>query len=297
VFGNAKNGLGDLRIVDSAGVEAPYVLRSETAQSQAVSYSPKIYDLSYVSGSYTSFIADFGGNVAHNKITLTTSSKNFRKKVTISGSNDRSSWQTIISGQDIYDYTLEFVARDVSVTYPESLYRYLQVRIDDNGEAPLNISGVSAQRFEVIRATKVSYNPAVTQKEENKQTVITVDLGQRGLETDTAIFNISSQNFERHVSVLNSDDNKNWSRAGDDVVYSYKTSKISSNKSSVHFGAVKQRFLRFIIDNYDNQPLQVADTVTIEGLAHSILFLADGNKTYRLYYGYDKGYMPQYDFE
>lgn len=297
VFGNAKSDLGDLRIVDTSGMEVPYVLRSETTKKEVVQYSPKIYDLSYVAGDHTSFIVDFGGNVAHNEISILTSSKNFRRAATISGSNDRTHWQTIVSGRDIYDYSLEFVARDVSITYPESLYRYVQVRIDDNGDSPLAISGVSAQRFEVMRAKKVSYRPTVTQREEGKQTIILADLLQRGLETDTATFAISSQNFQRHVSILSSDDNKNWMRVGDDVVYSYQTSKIRSNKSSVHFSSVKQRYLRFVIDNYDNQPLKIENAVTLEGLAHSILFLADPNKQYGLYYGYAKGYMPHYDFE
>ena len=297
VFGNAKKDLGDLRVVDNNGVEVPYVVRSETTKSQIIRYSPKMYNLSYVTGNNTSFIVDFGGNVAHNEISILTSSRNFRKQVTISGSNDRTNWKTFVEGKEIYDYSMEFSARDTSVSYPESLYRYLQVQINDSGDKALSISGVSAQRFEVTRAKKVFYQPTVTQKEEGKQTIITADIGQRGLETDTATLFISSQNFQRHVSVLSSDDNKNWSSIGSDILYSFQTSKMNSSKSTINYGSIKRRYIQFIIDNYDNQPLLIENKIILEGYAHSILFLADANKTYGLYYGYENGYMPHYDFE
>ena len=297
VFGKVKKDMGDLRIIDNNGVEVPYVLRSETTKSQTVRYSPKMYDLSFTAGDSTSFIVDFGGNVAHNEISILTSSRNFRKQVKILGSNDRISWKTLSEGKEIYDYSMEFSARDTSISYPESLYRYLQIRIDDSEEKAIKVSGVSAQRFEVTRAKKVFYQPTVIQEEKDKQTIITADVGQRGLETDSATLVISSQNFQRHVSVLSSDNNKNWSTIGSDILYSYQTSKINSSKSIINYGSIKKRYVRFVIDNYDNQPLTIENKITLEGFAHSILFLADANKTYGLYYGYENGYMPHYDFE
>lgn len=297
VFANAKADFSDLRIVDKEGMEIPYVLRSETTQREIVDHSPRMLNLSHVPGSHTSFVADFGGNVAHNQIKISTNSKNFRRKVAISGSNDQKTWQVIKEGDEIYDYSLEFNARDVEITYPESVYKYLLVRIEDDSEESLSIQGVSAKRVETRRAKKVSYTPTVTKKEDGKQTVITLDLGQRGLETDTATLSISSQNFERYVSISGSDNNKDWYNIGNDVLYSYQTSKVNSSKSIIRYGSVNKRFLRLTVNNYDNQPLNIENSVRLEGLARSILFLADANVSYSLYYGYTKGYHPRYDFD
>ena len=297
VFANAKADFSDLRIVDKKGTEIPYVLRSETTQRGVVDYSPRMLNLSNVPRSYTSFVADFGGNVAHNQIKILTNSKNFRRKVTISGSNDQKTWQIIKEGDEIYDYSLEFNARDVEITYLESVYKYLLVRIEDGDEEPLSIQGVSAKRVETRRAKKVLYTPSVTKKEDGKQTVITLDLGQRGLETDTATFSISSQNFERYISISGSDNNKDWYNIGSDVLYSYQTSKVYSSKSTIRYGSVNKRFLRMTINNYDNQPLVIENSVRLEGLARSVLFLADADVSYGLYYGYTKGNHPRYDFD
>ena len=299
VFANAKKNFGDLRIIDEGGTEIPYVLRSETTKQNIVSYSPQMLNLSYVTGSHTTFIADFGGNVAHNKIEILTSSKNFRRQVTISGSNDKVNWQTIKENEEIYDYTLEFQAKNTQISYPESIYRYVLVKIDDSEQQQLDISGVRAQQIETRRAKKVSYEPKVWQVEDekNKQTIITLDLGQRGLETDTAILSIDSKNFERYVTVSGSDDLKHWSHIDSDMLYSYQTSKVHSSKSILYYGAVNKRYFRFVINNYDNQPIVIGNDIVLQGLAHSILFLANPDTAYGLYYGYDKGFTSKYDFE
>ena len=55
--------------------------------------------------------------------------------------------------------------------------------------------------------------------------------------------------------------------------------------------------MRLTVNNYDNQPLNIENSVRLEGLARSILFLADANVSYGLYYGYTEGYHPRYDFD
>lgn len=299
VFGTAKSSFADLRIVSEEGFEVPYVLRSERGRRAVEKYSPEVFDLSFVDDSHTSFIVDFGESIAHNEIIINTPSRNFRKTVTLEGSNDRDSWQTLTEEVEIYDYSLEFTARDTSVSYPESLFRYVRVTIDDSEGERIDVDGALAKRVELTRAQKVSYDPTVGVTEDIKenQTIITSDIGQRGIETDTAHFSISSENFERYVVIYASHDDKHYQRIGSDVIYSYNTSKKNTLKTTVRHSPTNKRYLRFVINNYDNQPLDIASDVRLEGLAHSVLFLADPDTQYDLYYGYERGFTPRYDFE
>lgn len=294
VFSNARPDLADLRVIDGTENETPYVLRSEGATAKIATYHPRVLNLSSVPGSHTSFVADFGSNTPHNSIDIITSSSNFRKKVEVSGSNDATEWQILDNKQVIYDYTLEFRAKNTKITYPESTFRYLKIKILDAGDAPINVSGVVAQKTEEKGATRVSYKPSFTIQEENKITKIVIDLGQRGLETDTILLGIDSENFERFVSIQGSDNAVSWNVVGNDVLYSYKTSKLDARKNIIKYANTKKQYLLLQIQNYDNKPLMI-NGVKAEGLARSLLFLAEQGMSYRLYYGANDARSPVYD--
>jgi len=280
VFARANNNLSDIRIIDSNGVEVAYAVRSEVGKAQITSYSPRVLNLSSIPGEYTSFVADFGSNVVHNSLEMLTSSRNFRKNVQISGSDDNESWQVLEKDQVIYDYSLEFKAKDTVLKYPESSFRYLLVKIFDDGDDPIKVSGISAKKLELSKEKKVTYSPVYEFVIKNKKTFVLIDKGQKGLETDKIILGIGSENFERYADVYSSDkkgqwqENKNgFSKAGSGVLYSYKTSKLNANKFFIDYNKTQGRYILLEISNFDNDSIAFS-SVKLEGVARSILFLA-----------------------
>lgn len=295
VFSGALFDLSDLRVVNDHGEEVPYVVRSEGGSAKIVTYNPKIINLSSIPGAYTTFEIDFGSDsIVHNSIEILTNSINFRRKVEVSGSDDGMHWQILNSGQVIYDYTLEFKAKNTTVSYPESTFRRLKVKIFDEGDTPLSIQGAIAQKTEERAAQTVFYSPQFSVAQENNVTKVLIDLGQRGLETNAITLEIHDENFERYAQIYGSDDAKTWTPVGNDIVYSYKTTKLETKKSQVRYLNTIRRYLLLKINNYDNKPLQITN-VQAQGTARSILFLEAGGASYRLYYGAVSARPPIYD--
>ena len=237
IFKRANNNLSDIRIIDDNNENVAYVVRSEISKTKIKNYSPAVLNLSNVVGKYTSFVVDFGSNVVHNSLEILTDSKNFRKNVQISGSNNNKNWQVLEKDKTIYDYSLEFNIKNTTLKYPESSFRYLLIKISDTNEKPIKISGVSAKKIETSKEKRIIYKPVYKFFTKDKKTFLLVDKGQKGLETDKIILEINSDNFERYVSVYSStrvgdwkNNKKNFSNIGNGILYSYKTGKLNNNK-------------------------------------------------------------------
>ena len=296
VFATSTTDLRDLRVVDIDSKEVPYLLvtKRDTVESSAL--APQILNRGSVAGESTSFVADFGKATLHNQITLNIDNelKNYRKKVQIYGSVDMGKWQLLADNQIIYDYSRDFPVRNTTVSYPESTYRYLLVKIIDTESAPVKVLGASARRDVYASGSRLSYQPKLEQSEVGKSTEIIADFGQQGILNDRASIVTDSTNFERSVTVYASSDKNTWSYVGGDVIYRYKTRELSGNKTDIVYSESNARYLKLVVHNQDNQPLHITDA-TFSGYTRAIAFLAEPQGSYRLFYGNVKAMFSSYD--
>ncbi len=146
VFAGAVTGLDDLRIIGGADREVPYKLEIGRAEQQRTSFIVSIRDAGYVPGSYNIFTADLGQQgILHNEIEIKTTSTNFRRTASVETSADGVTWMKVAE-QTIYDFTVKernFTTRNTRIRYPDSTARYLRVRIADDGEGSLGITGAT----------------------------------------------------------------------------------------------------------------------------------------------------------
>ena len=296
VFATSTSDLRDLRVVDINNKEVPYILITNRDDIQSSLLAPKILNKGSVAGESTSFVMDFGGPVLHNQVTLDINNelKNYRKKVQIYGSADMGKWQLLADNQIIYDYSKDYPARNTTVSYPESTYRYVLVKIIDTESAPVQVLGASARRDVYTSGSRLSYTPAFETMVVGKNTEIVADFGQQGILADRAVILIDSKNFERPVNVYSSPDKKTWSYVGGDGIYRYKTRELSGDKTSVAYGGSGARYVKLVILNQDNQPLNVTG-VLFSGYTRAVAFLAEPQGAYRLFYGNEKARSSSYD--
>lgn len=302
VLTKSADNLADLRVIEGAKNEVPFVMRSLEAKSQVRSFSPRMLNLSSVPGENTSLIADFGDlSEPHNSITILVSplEKNFRRNAKVEGANtldDESAWRVLKNNESIYDYSLEFHVQDTTITYPDSTFRYLRITITDAGETPLRVTGLRGERAIHKSGRVVIYEPSRAVSEVDKTTEVLADLGKRGIFTNRALFTIDARNFERGIQVFASDTKEQWRFIGSDTVYHYATPSFSGSKFSVSYAETDARYLRFVISNADSPPLTITD-FSLEGLVRAVSFLASEGKSYALYYGSPLAKSPRYDFE
>lgn len=308
VFNNAKEDLGDLRVVGKGGAEVPYKLIVEKSFfSQNNIYPVRILNNSFSSdGRYNIFVVDFGQKGSLNSsLNILTSSENFKSSVEISGSNDMQSWNILKTNGYIYNYTdktASFRAGDTEVAYPENTFQYLQVKIFSQGESPLAVSGAQVSRV-LSSANKETVIRPQYKAEENsvkRTTDIIIDLEKKGWPASSIAIDSGSDNFNREVVIYESDDKTYWRRLGNGYIFNLDTPKFKGANLSVDYPESGRRYLKAEIYNASDTPIAVR-AVSIKTILRSIAFQYNENaassSSYELYYGNSKAAFPQYDLE
>jgi hypothetical protein len=303
LFAGAAPGLRDVRIVErTSGKETPYQLVVQRAVERRSEMPLVIRDLGQVGDRYTTFAADLGQHgVLHNGIEILTSSEEFQRTVVVEGSSDGRTWITLQSGQRIFDFRLKergFVTRDTTVSYTETTSTQLRIRIEDDGQAPLTVTGARAFFVEQEREGRVDYAASVGPPVEvsyAQATQYLLDLGGSGLPSSAVRVTASTENFLRRVTIESSADRTAWRRLPvTAVLYSFRTPKFVGGNDTFSYAETTDRYLRLSIVNEDSPPLDV-QAIEVSGVRRKLIFEATPGEAYDLYYGNVEVGRPSYD--
>lgn len=304
VFAEGAPALTDLRVIEAnAQAEVPYKLLVERGEQRRSSIGLRVRDLAHVPDQFTSFVADLAREgVLHNELEIRTTSQNFQRRVTVEGSQDGDLWAMLQTGGQIFDLTIKernFTARDTRVQYPSSTVRHIRVRVIDNGEPPLQITGATVYFAQTLGPRESEFSaPPISREEDSKErkTVMLLDLGDRGLPTNRLTMTTSHENFYRQVRVEGSNDSRTWAPQSSGEFYSYNTPRFVGSKLSVSYPESTWRFFRLTIFNEDNPPLPI-DGAQAYGPERKLIFSASPGGAYRLYYGNREARAPSYELE
>jgi hypothetical protein len=305
VFAQASPGLSDLRVIEANSQrEVPYKLLVERGEQRRSAVAVTLRDLGHVPGQFTSFVADLRQEgTLHNELEVLTSSQNFQRRVVVEGSPDGKEWAVLQDKGQIFDFTIQersFTTRYTRVQYPSSSARYLRVRIRNDGEPPLVITGAVAYFAQELPPRETDLPASLASREEDakeRKTLLVLDLGSQGFPTQRIAITTSQENFYRQTRLEGSDDAKTWTPVQSaDVLYAYNTPKFVGNKLTVSYPEATYRYYRLTILNEDNPPLPVASARAF-GALRKLIFAASSGGTYRLYYGNAEARAPSYELE
>src|SRR3989304_9313993 len=303
VYEHAKEGMADLRIIDNSGEEVKYKMTIESGQKTIETIPVAIRDLGIKVGENTQFIVDVGRQgILNNSITIQTPSVNFRRQVEVEASDDLANWLLVkkpTEGSYIYDYSLDFKAKNTTVYYPQSTARYLRIKILDMGEEPIKVSGATVVNDIYIWARTATYDPKLLEErnDQEKQTsTYLLDLGAKGIPSNKITFGTGEVNFNREVLIEGSNDKNNFTKVGSDVIFSYQTPGFNGSKDSVTFSEGNFRYLRLTVFNRDNSPFELSD-FAVFGTVRKVIFEYSPGETYKLFYGNPGARYPDYDIE
>ncbi len=304
VFANSSKGLADVRIVDGANQEVPYKLLTTKKDSSRKDYTPKLINNSVVVGKYSTAILDLGerGTVT-NVVTIQTSSDNFQRNVAVYGSDNQTDWNVLKSNGYIYDYTdskAQVKTQNTAVIFSDSVFRFLKIEIADADSKPVLIKSAIASQFEKKSAQEFTVSPnfETVQDIKSKTTSLVADLGQSGIPTSRILLSAGDENFNRAVAVYSSDDKNsaNWKSVGCGYIFRYNTPKFVGENNAIAINETIDRYLKIIVFNNDNVPLNFSKVVTF-ATYRDLIFQAQDGERYRLFYGNPKAQSPQYDLE
>jgi hypothetical protein len=302
VFAGSSPSLADLRVIAGDSAEVPFKIEVDAGERRRDSFAVSVRDTGYVPGRYTTFVADLGREgILHNEIEIRTTSSNFRETASVETSTDGATW-AVVGEDQVFDFTVEergFTTRDTGVTYPQSSARYLRVRIGDDGEEALEITGATVFFTDETPPREVEWPAAIlgsSREVDHNTTVIELDMGAQGLPTHRLAVGVPDVNFYREVDLETSSDREDWESLARATVYSFETPAFTGESLAFTFRETTSRYFRLVVHDEDNLPLDV-QAVEMWGLQRRLVFSADPTRSYGLYYGNDEARQPSYDIE
>ena len=132
VLSGARQDLADLRLIDAQDREVPFVVRTLRTISESQALNAELFNQGVVEGKQTEVRLDLGeAPTTHSQVEISTAGREFRRAVTVEGSDDGQTWTKLADGR------LARFASDSSngagfeqhdVSYAPSRFRYLRVR-------------------------------------------------------------------------------------------------------------------------------------------------------------------------
>ena len=310
VFTRARPRLDDLRLVDDAGQEVPYVLYARQRTEQRQWRATQLEDLGYVESQHTQAIADLGENPEpHNTLLLDSVENNFFALVTVEASDDRRAWREVREAAPIFRFRQDLLEGNQVVTYPDSRARYLRLKVAWQEPRQFQLVGCRVAQRVVEEAERAPW-PASLAPDPNAPTNQTVWIADLGGITPVAEvrFEAPASDFHRPVQISASTDAQNWFLVGSGEIYRIRVEwegeethagrKIQGQQTHeslrVDFSETETRYLRVAVFNRNDPPLEGLRAEIFSTPRH-LVFRPEAGRSYRLLYGNVVAEKPEYE--
>jgi len=320
IYNAARTNLADIRLIGQDGNQIPYVPTRDQDQIGTEKYNPAILNRSTDANGNALVTLDFGGQTVKNSIEVDTAGDNFRRAVKVEGSNDNAEFFTIVEKAYIFAVSDKNHHRFSAIDLPNNDYRYIRITV-----SPMTAEETKPVINEV-RAFKIERKSAQKQDLEMPQIEHTEDVNYRtsnyvydlkfcrlpvveiALSTDDASFyrcvTIQGRDAIRQKVQIVSEDNRQrfneievpWNNITTDAIYRYTDAAgkkyerliLPMNRRDAY------RYIRIIINNYDDQPITIL-SASAKIIPHKIIFPTVTDKQIKLYVGNESASQPQYD--
>lgn len=300
IFANTRKDLQDLRIIDNSGREIPFKLNLGVSGGELKTYKPRMINNSYVPGKFSTVILDFANSgIAVNRLKINTSSENFQRNVKVYGSDNLENWNILQENIYIYDYSDSrgnFKSQNTEIEFPGSIYKYLKIEISDDNNNPVKIDSVTGFQHTKGKIKELQRFPKFSLSKKSKATEISIDLEASGIPINKMELNIGDKNFNREAMIYSSYNKSDWRNLGQSYIFRYNTPKFSGENTTLYFNETNDKYLKIIIENKDNEPLEIKGIKTFSTY-REIIFQSEKDKKYRVYYCNENGLFPEYDLE
>jgi hypothetical protein len=305
VMDKARDDLADLRLYDAAGHEIPYAVRVRRERDEARPVAGRMFNQGAV-GAASEVSVDLGESPGeHNEVEIETAGANFRRAVTVEGSDTGADWKILKNGEVIFSFTsINHTAHSGRIDYPTSRYRYLRVRVNPDervDKEPPTITLVRVWLAQREEGAAVTWNVGVPsyqllRHEGAPASSWTIDLGGR-MPVDQLLLMTDDQSFARSFQLEVVDDPQNRR-----VVASGELAKRVDDRnqgSTITFENEEHaRKLRLIITDYNNPTLSISSIRASAPLRELYFELKEPTQQpLKLYFGNAHADAPHYDFE
>jgi Protein of unknown function (DUF3999) len=309
VYAAAEPDLHDVRVVDEQGRLVSFILDRATTVAQARLEAATI-NHEFETGRSESLTLDFGRAVRKEALVLSLSGDDFRRRVSVAGSDDGRAFTTLTDDAYVFAVPGEPAARFESVRLPENDRRYLRVTVyrgEGDRERPRILSVVALAGPKRLAQTE-AFTPRVSRFEdpERRESQFVLDLGVRAQPFEEIRLGVGEASFFRDVVVEARRDDvaprregeargTRWVRLGEAAVYQYVENGQPRKQTAIVLCG-RERALRLRVRNRDDRPLGIG-SITVLVPLERVLFEALSGHAYRLRYGGSPVGAPEFDLE
>lgn len=288
IIARCNAGCQDIRLKNSAGKEAPYLLQQATAWSGSETFIS--FPVIQTKNGGKSVVIQSGQQGSISELFLFIKNNEATRQATLSGSDDSAHWYVI--KENIYLQSSNNSNSDTfmqRLTFPPVHYPYYQVTITGKDVLPVNIVKAGIYNQTTIGSNTYEALPSaqVTQKDSsNKRSYITL-LFDAAYKVDKLECTLAGAPFfYRAVQVFDASD------ASLQLITSQNISSVQPLQSiSLH---TKTRKLLLVINNQDNAALQLTTVQAFQLPVSLITYLDSGNR-YSIFFGDSLLQKPMYD--
>jgi hypothetical protein len=292
----ARDGLEDLRILDSRGNEVPYTIVKPVRRMPSLVPPKKI--TTTLEGDATVILIETGVDFPLDAVTLETPARGFIKSVSVEGSNDKTTWTKLTSGQPIFRQA-NGVAH-LRAGFDTAKWAFLRLRVDDQRAEAVPFTGAWLHGVTSELAKPEPLPVTITERAENDSaTRLTLNLGAANLRLASLRIETDEPLFTRAVSVAVRQVMEN---AVTERVLARETIyrvAVEGQTPTSHLDApldisVPSRELLVTIENLDNPPLAIK-SVSVQCWPVFAVFRATETGAFRVLTGNARCAAPRYD--
>ena len=304
VFAHSENHLGDIRVIDDSGQQAPYELRSQiTLPPEPVRVPARLRENSFVPGKFTQVVLDLGERARfHNNLRVQTPESDFINWVEVAASDDAHIWRIVNARAPISRFRKDNIEGNQTIHYSENNARYLRIRIQEARES-FQVTDVEVFATPAAKKPEVSTETVTPllasqvpdQEGQGSETQWTLDLGSDTIPVAKFVFETTQAEFYRAVRIRTSSDQKEWQFAGGGEIHRYVAGGVTEESLAVQcYESWGPRYWRVEVLNGNDATLS-AVRLSVAMPLQFVLFHAVPNRSYRLIYGNARAHTPQYD--
>lgn len=300
VYERARADLGDLRVEDDHSALVPFVLvRGFDETSRTI--PARILNRSFVRKKSLTVTLDFGERLLKRSLHVSTEGDSFRRRVAVEGSDDGSSWKTLVDGAYVFAIPGVDGARFETVTLPENDYPQLRVTMENDRDDPpvLTLREASVESGRKPRERLLPTTLRIEHDAVRKKTQLYVDLGAAGQPFFAIDLDVLTPRFFRTATVDalggTGDGNDVWRAMVDSGIYRYDDGPRWRESVRLQATGVGRR-LRVRIRDGDDAPLDIRG-VQVLAPEDVVAFEAAAEKRYFLSYGFPDRAKPTFDLE
>jgi hypothetical protein len=318
-----KAGFEDLRLFDTSGKETPLIVIGNVPPHEMVeTYPLEITGYDSDASSANVIMKLPQKHRAVSVLYLDIVDRDFKKRVTLSGSNDGKTWQPIIE-TSVFDFSSQVNVRKTKIEFASTDVRYFRIKLSDfispasaQPSIKLTYEGLdfsvnNAQKKDLrIRSAKANtltpvkkrpvydrkiFNNLAPAQDKQGNTVIILPAD---LPLDTLSIEVVNPYFHRFVNLYGSSTGKDdsYRLLATQVIYRFPLSAEQHEERNVIEQHIpKQAFYKIVIINKNNPPLELKN-ITLAWVQQNLFFIAlRSEERYSLCMGNTRIKRPDYD--